>query len=202
MTYNPSIPQSSDLISQSQAQVLTNFSQLNTIFDVDHVTYNDATSANRGKHDKSTYVEGSDPVTSTNEVAVYSKDTGTQPDLFYRPESSGTATRLTGGGITAAAWVVFNGTSSGPIAPAASYNIQGSITKNATGNYTLTFSRSFSSVNYCVVSGVDATNASNTLTVSVTTRNANNCTFKTIGGSAGTLVDCPMVSLIFFGTLA
>ena len=91
MTFNPNIPQATDLTSASQSQILTNFSQLNTIFDVDHVTYDNATVANRGKHDKSTYIEqGADPATSANEVALYSKDLSTVSTLYMRKESSGT----------------------------------------------------------------------------------------------------------------
>lgn len=97
MTYNPNIPLSSDIPSQSQAQFLTNFQQLNTVFDVDHVPFNDATSANRGKHDKSTYIAGSDPATAAGEIAVYSKTSGGVPELFMRDQSSGTVIQLSKG---------------------------------------------------------------------------------------------------------
>ena len=104
MTFNPNIPQSTDIPAQSQAQFLTNFSQLNTVFDLDHVTFNNATAANRGKHDKSTYIEqGSDPVTGSNEVALYSKDTGGNTRLYMRQESAGTVIQLSGASPTAAA---------------------------------------------------------------------------------------------------
>jgi len=36
MSYNASIPQATDLISQSQSQIQTNFSQANTAFGIDH----------------------------------------------------------------------------------------------------------------------------------------------------------------------
>ncbi len=97
MTYNPNIPISSDIPAQSQAQFLTNFQQLNTVFDADHVPFNDATSANRGKHDKSTYIAGSDPATAAGEIAVYSKNAGGVPELFMRDQSSGTVIQLSKG---------------------------------------------------------------------------------------------------------
>lgn len=50
--YNPNIPQSSDNLSTSQAQILNNFGKLDSIFDVNHVKYSDATTANQGKHRK------------------------------------------------------------------------------------------------------------------------------------------------------
>ena len=96
MTYNPAIPQSTDIPSQSQSQILTNFSQANTIFGIDHVAFNDATAANRGKHDQSTYIEqGADPATLANEIAIYAKDVSGASRLFQRLESSGTVLPFT-----------------------------------------------------------------------------------------------------------
>lgn len=98
MTYNPAIPQATDIPAQSQADMLTNFSQLNTIFDVDHVPYNDATAANRGKHDKSTYVEITpDPTTVANEIALYSKEAATVSELFLRREGNGNVIQMSVG---------------------------------------------------------------------------------------------------------
>lgn len=97
MTYNPNIPQATDIISQSQGQILTNFNQANTIFDVDHITFDAVAAANRGKHDKSTYVElAADPVTVFNEVAVYSKDLAGFTRLFLRQENNGTVIQTSG----------------------------------------------------------------------------------------------------------
>lgn len=47
----------------------------------------------------------------------------------------------------AKAWVNFNGTSSGTITPRASYNVS-SVTKNATGDYTLNFTTALADTNY------------------------------------------------------
>lgn len=76
--------------------MLTNFQQLNTIFDIDHVPFNDATAANRGKHDQSTYIElAVDATTAINEVAVYSKDDGAgNTRLYLRQESAGTVIQM------------------------------------------------------------------------------------------------------------
>ena len=85
MTYNPNIPQSNDLISQSQGQFLTNFSQLNTIFDVDHVTYDNATVANRGLHRKVTFPA---VITDPNQTApissLYIKTVSGSSQLFFQ----------------------------------------------------------------------------------------------------------------------
>lgn len=101
MSYNPSIPQSTDLISQSQSQILTNFGQLDTQFGVDHTAFSAA--SDNGKHQKVTMPEqGAAPTTAASEVAIYTKDTvttgdTTQPEIYVRQESSGTEFLLTRG---------------------------------------------------------------------------------------------------------
>ena len=57
-------------------------------------------------------------------------------------DSSGTSN-------TCRAWVNFNGTLTSPISPRASFNVS-SITKNATGDYTVNFTSIISDANYCV----------------------------------------------------
>jgi len=55
-------------------------------------------------------------------------------------------------GVTtnALAWVNFNGTSSTPITPRASYNVS-SVTKNGTGDYTLNFANALTDANYAIL---------------------------------------------------
>lgn len=52
-------------------------------------------SANYGTH----YTEGTVPSTAASEGAVYVKDSGTQPELFYREESDGTEIQITSDGV-------------------------------------------------------------------------------------------------------
>lgn len=94
MVYKPNIPQPTNIPAQSQSDFLENFSELNTIFDVDHVTWNAASAANRGKHTSSTYIDTTDPVTATNEVAVYAKDDGGNSRLYMRQEAAGTVVQM------------------------------------------------------------------------------------------------------------
>jgi hypothetical protein len=97
MTYTPDIPKPTDIPSQSQSIIRTNFNQLSSVFDIDHVAYNDGTVANRGKHDKSTYIEqGSDPTTAVDEIALYSKDVSGSTRLFLRQENNGSVIQLSG----------------------------------------------------------------------------------------------------------
>lgn len=104
MTFDPTIPNATHFVSADQPQITINFSQLNSIFDIDHVKYNDATVGNRGKHKQSTYIEqGSDPTTVANELALYSKDLATVSTLYLRKENNGTVIQMSGQDPTIAA---------------------------------------------------------------------------------------------------
>jgi hypothetical protein len=50
MTYSPTIPTALDALSQSQGDIQTNFAQINTIFQLNHVEFNNAVVGDRGKH--------------------------------------------------------------------------------------------------------------------------------------------------------
>jgi hypothetical protein len=195
MTFNPSIPTAGQLISASQAQIQTNFSQLDTAFAIDHTAF--SVSTNQGKHKHSTYVEQPvDATTLVNEMAVYCKDTGTQPDLFYRPQSNGTAVRLTGGGVTAGAWCVFDGTAVSPISPGASFNVT-NITRS-TNTYTLNFTRAFASANYAVVV-TPSLNTTDPIAIQIT-QSTTTCQIVIRTNGAGTSGG-NNISVVCFGTL-
>ena len=96
MTYNPLIPASTDRPSASQSQVLTNFTQANTIFTNNHYAFNDATVALRGKHRYMVMPnQGAGPATTATEGALYVKG----GILFYRYPSSGLELALTSGAV-------------------------------------------------------------------------------------------------------
>lgn len=75
------------------------------------------------------------------------------------PANAVGATQIANGAVTAAklgtneqkqiakAWVNFNGTLSTPITPSSSYNVS-SVTKNATGDYTVNFTTAMADANY------------------------------------------------------
>jgi hypothetical protein len=102
--YNPNIPQGTDNLSTSQGQMLNNFTQLNTIFDFDHFTWNDPTAsgADRGFHRKVTFpvILGADPAAPTSGV-LYTKNVSAVPELFFE-NSAATVTQLTGFSSTVA----------------------------------------------------------------------------------------------------
>lgn len=90
MSFNPSIPQPGDFLSDSQGDLLINFDQLNTIFSQDHVAFNAA--ADNGKHKKVTFVsQATDPDSTENEYVLYAKEDGTDTEIYSRREGEGTA---------------------------------------------------------------------------------------------------------------
>lgn len=95
MTFNPSIPQSTDLISVSQGQLLTNFTQLNTQFAVDHNAFNTASANGNGHHKKISFDNAIAPSapTGTQSVLYPSLVNGSQ-ELVFR--NATTTTILTG----------------------------------------------------------------------------------------------------------
>ena len=88
MTYNPNIPQPTDRPSNSQADILTNFQTLNSIFGNNHVPFN--ASSNNGKHNVCEFpAQASDPTTVANELALYSKDVAGVLGLYLKNGDTG-----------------------------------------------------------------------------------------------------------------
>lgn len=70
MPYNANIPQPTDQFSQSQVDILGNFSAINTLIDVDHVDFN---ASGQGKHFRvSLPVQSPAPTFSAGDVGLYS----------------------------------------------------------------------------------------------------------------------------------
>ena len=102
MAYNNNIPQPSTNLSQSQADLLANFTALDTAYGTagDHVAFSVTTDA--GKHKKSTYPEQSPaPTTGVNEMAVYSAANAAVSDLYVRRENDGTTLNITNNTLAA-----------------------------------------------------------------------------------------------------
>ena len=106
MTFDPAIPGANDLLSDSQSDIQTNFSESNNVMGINHVNFDNslpalAIAADRGKHHVTTLIErvvgwGFDPVTAANEVALYCKDLAGISTLYMRKESNGTVIQLSG----------------------------------------------------------------------------------------------------------
>jgi len=97
MAFTPSIPEATDVPSQSQSQIKDNFDAINTVVAVNHVAFN---AAGEGKHKFAQMPEqGAAPATAANEGAIYTKQ-GTKTtvtELVFRRESSGTEIEMTAG---------------------------------------------------------------------------------------------------------
>ena len=95
MPYNGNIPQATDQISQSQSQILDNFTAIQTVVAVNHVTFDDP-SGNQGKHKWVSFpVQASAPAFAAGEEGLYSlaynNNTNTKNELFvHKQTSSGT----------------------------------------------------------------------------------------------------------------
>lgn len=96
MTFNAAIPGPNDIISQSQAQVQTNFSQIDTVFDINHVTFDNASVADRGKHRRVNFIRVGAPGSSANEAVIYQKLAGGSSNLFMQRDGIATEIQLTG----------------------------------------------------------------------------------------------------------
>ena len=98
-TFSTSVPQASQTISSTQAPIESNFQAVSTFINANHVGFYD--NVNFGKHTYTSFpIQGSDPATSSTEMALYSKASSDSNgiELFYRYPSSGTVVQLTGGG--------------------------------------------------------------------------------------------------------
>lgn len=104
MPYNNSIPQPTDLLSQSQADILNNFAAIQTFVDVNHVDFADP---DQGKHKWCSFpVQGASPGTLATEVAVFSRTSTltTFPELCIRYEGNGNVVEMTSKLTNANGW--------------------------------------------------------------------------------------------------
>ena len=89
MTFSPTIPQATDLISNSQADLLTNFGQLNTQYGADHDGFNTGSGNGSGMHDQVTFLANqSAPSLTRNSVTgvsgLYANAVSALSQLFFQ----------------------------------------------------------------------------------------------------------------------
>jgi hypothetical protein len=95
MVFNKNIPQPTDLLDDSQQDLLNNNIALNDSMGVNHYPFDNAT-VNNGKHKFIQLPEinaanpdnPTRPATAANEGALYTKESGTITRLFWRPENT------------------------------------------------------------------------------------------------------------------
>lgn len=145
MTFNPNIPQSGDKQDQSQPQILTNFTQLNTLMDNDHVAWDNGTVANRARHRRVRIVENqTDPNLSYPNTEIYTKSYNLTPNrdqilFFDRVHEDGTDIVTP---IMPLAMVKFDS------AGAISKQVNVSSVTSAVGNFNVNFTKPMPDTNY------------------------------------------------------
>lgn len=176
MSYDPTVPQGPQFFSASQPIIQGNFNKLNADFSIDHLPFTTGVGAGQGEHKKITFndVQAVPPVGFIAPKGELFTQASTGPnvfsDLYWGAKGTTTPalnpvpiSRLTGGGVTAAAWVKFD--VAGAIL--AQYNV--SAVGVAGTNFTINFTRIFTNSNYVVLAL--STNAN----VFVVSQATNNC---------------------------
>jgi hypothetical protein len=199
MTYQANVPQPNDLISNSQNDILNNFQAIGTTYPTDHVNFN---APGTGFHQKVTFNAPlvTDPNLASPKATAYTKaSSAANSDLYYQYGAlASDVVQLTGGGITAAAYVRFAGATG---VPDVLYNATS--TRLGIGIYQITFTRPFFNANYLPLlsangSGFNGLNFTHWNFVS-------NSTFVfevTETTLVGPHVDPAQVTCAFFGVLA
>lgn len=161
MAYLDSIPNSTDFLSISQAQILENFAQLNTQFSIDHspLTAGGATGKHAQVHLPDLAVA---PTTAANEGCLYVADSGTQSEAYYREESNGDVVQLTESGYTNTFVKAFVRFDCIPLAIVGTAWNVASVTMVGTGNYFINFATAMADTNYLVMCSPTCTGRPNT----------------------------------------
>lgn len=158
MTYTNNIPQSTDSPSDSQPQILANFQSIATVVNKNHVDFNDG---DEGKHKFLQMPEQSSaPTTGANEGGLYTKESNSITELFFRRESDGTEIQLTDGDPS-------TGTSGYTFLPGGLL-LQWGTGSGSTLGTTVNFTTSFSTV-YQVVGSVISTSGDRAVSISSVT---------------------------------
>lgn len=147
--------------------------------------------------------------TSVSNVNFFHAGSGTlrvgiaRTDPDYPLDVNGTVNAasyvVSGKTVSAKAWANFNGTLTTPITPRASFNIS-SITKNATGDYTVNFTSALSDNNFSGVVYAGGTSAiyQGRSNEDATARTASAWRITSIN-SSGVLADAAFINVIVFG---
>lgn len=145
------------------------------------------------------------------EVLTYTRTTLTIPDLSITgakiAASTITPDKLSGGqfggapAFAARAWTLFNGATTGTNAPIAGGNVT-SVTRNGTGDYTITFSTAMPTINYAV-SGIAIAQAAGSVGAITIEREYTSSSYSTefriVTKQGGTFIDPQRIYLTFIG---
>lgn len=89
--FKRNLPDPKDDMFESISDFQDTWNNIADTFGVDHYTFDDSVTANRGKHRKATFVEQSAGeigaiVPATNEIVMYSKESNSKTELFVKNE--------------------------------------------------------------------------------------------------------------------
>lgn len=104
MAYNQNIPEASDLISQSQADLKANFQAIQTLLTVNHEIFG---AAGEGKHKHVSFPnQSASPTTTATEVAVFARSSSlsSASELCVRRQSDGNVYEFTSSTAAANGW--------------------------------------------------------------------------------------------------
>ncbi len=92
MSYNSNIPLGTDPMIKSQGQLRANYQAINRVFSENHVQMNN--DEFKGMHNFLNFRVQANPATSTTQIALFTKISGS-PELFFMPSNSQTPIQLT-----------------------------------------------------------------------------------------------------------
>ena len=99
MSFNAAIPVVTDPMLKSQLQTKTNFQAMNNVFGQNHLPFT-ADAEFSGMHSVVTFREQTgDPTTSAIQTSLYTKQVGSLPQLFFRPNSNQTPIQMTNSNV-------------------------------------------------------------------------------------------------------
>ena len=204
MSFSSNIPAPNNFISADQPKITDNFTKENNDMGVDHVPFSTPSTSGSGQHRKVTFNNiQPDPAHNFPITQLYTK-TSTGPntfnDLYYYEKGSTSGAnilRVTGGGITAAAYGFFNGASG---AITAGYNIT-SGAHPGLGGYSCVFTRKLVNTNYTAVITPDMS-AGGGFAIKIITISKGTAGFSfQIQTQVNSNADCLTYNLIIFGEL-
>jgi hypothetical protein len=207
LVFNPGIPTGGQTIASTTIPIQTNFQSLDSAFNtpVGGVTGGGTFSSYSFQATTTSFT--AKPVNPIGVLSTVASTSG-NPELAWINNTNATGAgpyngvQLTGGGITAAAWVFFT-VAGGVITIAASYNIASVTNTGANTNKVIAFSRQFSSVNYVSIINGYQTGTGDTVNrkTNIVSQVAASITFNETITSTGVQTDVPLYNCLFFGYL-
>jgi hypothetical protein len=208
LVFNPGIPTGGQTIASTTIPTQTNFQSLDSAFNTPLGGVTGGGTFSSYSLQATTTSFTAKPVNPIGVLYITASTSG-NPELAYvnNVNSIGagpyTGTQLTGGGVTAAAWVFFTIGGGGTPSIAASYNVASVTNSGANTNKTITFSRGFSTANYVSMINGYQTGTGDTTNrkTNIVSQLAGSITFNVTITSTAVQSDLTLYHCVFFGYL-